>query len=90
MFTHVRLWLLYLYRLIGSQLIQPITHSSWYTPRMVVAGHSAAIALPVHPPGKPWIDPSVLADVEQYLFHQHTRALLVMQRGQLVHEAYCR
>lgn len=86
--SRISLWFIYLYRLIGSQVIQPITNSNWYKPRTVVNGHDQAVRLSVNSDKKDWINPKVLADVEQYLFQQNSRAFLVMHQGKLVHERY--
>ncbi|NNM50626.1 MAG: serine hydrolase [Pseudomonadales bacterium] len=76
---------LYAYRLVGSQLIAPVTRSSWYQPRLPVpGGHTTD--LPRHPDTLQHQDTLGLA--ENYLFKQRTRAFLLLQDGQLIHAAY--
>lgn len=82
------LWWVYLYRVLGSQVIQPITHSQWYKPLIAVSGAHQASQIPVNTHKQGWIKADVLARVEQYLFQQNTRAFLVMYDGHLVHESY--
>lgn len=86
--SRVSQWLLYLYRLIGSQLIQPITHANWYKPRIRVAGHAQPVDITVNNCNGTVLSPQALSDAERYLFRHNTRAFLVMRQGGLVHESY--
>ena len=76
---------LYAYRLAGSQLIAPVTQSSWYQPRITVMGGNA-IDIPLQPAAPQLQGPLSLA--ENYLRKYRTRAFLLMQHGQLVHAGY--
>lgn len=79
----------YVRRLIGSQLIRPITQSQWYQPRAQVTGCAQPQPLTVAIPhiGVP---DAVLQQCGDYLMSHHTSAFLLMQHGQLVHERYRR
>lgn len=78
---------LYLQRLIGSQLIQPITQSNWYQPRERIAGSLTAAPMVVNPNAGS-LDMMLLHQAGDYLMSHHTRAFLVMQGEHLVYERY--
>ncbi len=73
-------------RLAAWPLIQPITQSSWYTPQMPLQGSSTPATYPLAAHSA--IPAEVLAEVGDYFLTQHTRAFLVMHKGQLVHRQY--
>jgi CubicO group peptidase (beta-lactamase class C family) len=79
----------YLRRLIGSQMIRPITQSNWYQPRAAVQGNPHAQALRIDDHAST-IPAMVLQTCGDYLIEQNTSAFLVMQQGRLVHERYRR
>jgi CubicO group peptidase (beta-lactamase class C family) len=79
----------YLRRLIGSQMIRPITQSNWYQPRDAVQGCAQPQSLSVDAQSTT-IAPAVLQAAGDYLMLHNTSAFLVMQQGRLVHERYRR
>jgi CubicO group peptidase (beta-lactamase class C family) len=82
------LWPLYIKRLLGSQLIRPITQSNWYQPRAAMPGRHKPLALEIGPAPAEWVNPDVLEEVDHYLMNQNTNALLIMHKGKLVHAHY--
>ena len=83
-----RLWLLYLQRLIGSQIIRPITQSNWYQPRVVISGSTVPAVHDRPATTSGLIAPNVLDSIDDYLQQQNSHALLIMHQDQLVHAKY--
>lgn len=79
---------LYWYRLIGSQIIKPITQSNWYQPRVIVKGNTEHEPVEVLSKFSTLIAPEILESIDDYLCKQNTNALLIMHQNELIHSKY--